>query len=484
MMKRVFTLLLAVSLLVGLAPLFSVRASAAGDSVEYYLVQRTVQAGDTVATMCRALGTEFSKYADVIRQVNGMTNLNSIKKGMVLYLPTKAAPAAGSSYYKIIGHDVVAGDTLAILCRRYGTTLRRDQELLKLLNNIPNLNRIYSGMRVYIPVFVQGSNQSGTSGQGTTPSGGSSDTTPAPTPTPSDSTPAQTAVTYYLVPRTVQNGDTVATMCKALGTDYSKYADVIAQVNNMKSLNSVSTGMVLYLPTLTKPTDGSYYTIMPYVVASGDTMSGICRRYGTSYVRYENLIKLLNNLPNMNRIYQGMTVYIPVINGTPSSGSGSSGSSSGKSGGTTPTGGNGNGISGTTPTPKNGDIDIYYLVPRTAVAGDTVEKMCKTLGTNYSDYSAVIQQVNGINNLGTVASGKTLYLPTTTKPAGGSYYRIVAHKVVSGDRVAVLCKTYGTQYSKVTGLLSVLNPGKNLNIIYTDSVVYIPGFVEGAEAVG
>lgn len=63
-----------------------------------------------------------------------------------------------------------------------------------------------------------------------------------------------------------------------------------------------------------------------YIVKKGDTLSGIAKKYGTTY---QQLAKL-NNIKNPNLIYVGQKIY---ISGKPTTPSGSGG---GSGGGSTP----------------------------------------------------------------------------------------------------------------------------------------------------
>ena len=59
-----------------------------------------------------------------------------------------------------------------------------------------------------------------------------------------------------------------------------------------------------------------------YTVKRGDTLSGIARKYGTTY----QYLAKLNKIKNPNLIYVGQKIYISKST-TPSSGSGGSGGS-------------------------------------------------------------------------------------------------------------------------------------------------------------
>lgn len=164
-------------------------------------------------------------------------------------------PAAGT-------YTVVRGDTLSGIAGRFGTTY---QELAR-INGIANPNKIYPGQVLRL-------------------SGSSS--------------PAQGAAgggTY-----TVVAGDTLSGIAQRYNTTYQN----LAAMNGIANPNFIKVGQVLKVPTsgAAAPATSNQQT---YTVKSGDTLSGIASKFGTSWQRLQQL----NSIPNANLIYAGQVLKI------------------------------------------------------------------------------------------------------------------------------------------------------------------------------
>ena len=155
--------------------------------------------------------------------------------------------ASGNSY------TVKSGDTLGAIAKAYGTTT----DTLVKHNGIKNANLISVGQVIRIPT---------------------------------DST----TQTY-----TVKSGDTLS----AIAEDYGTTADAIAKLNSIKNPDLISVGQVLNIRGNSKE------TVTTYTIKSGDTLSEIAQRHGTTV----NAIASANGISNPNLISVGQTL---KINGT------------------------------------------------------------------------------------------------------------------------------------------------------------------------
>lgn len=116
-------------------------------------------------------------------------------------------------------------------------------------------------------------------------SGGSTNST-KPTAKP---TPAPAAKTH-----TVQSGETLSGIAAKYGTTYQS----LATINGIDNPNLIYAGQVL---KLTGSAESKTYT-----VKSGDTLSGIASKYGTTYQR----LAQINGISNPNVIYPGQVLKI------------------------------------------------------------------------------------------------------------------------------------------------------------------------------
>lgn len=123
---------------------------------------------------------------------------------------------------------------------------------------------------------------------------GHSSVTNVPTPsTPAPSTPA--SGTY-----TVRSGDTLSGIASMYGTSWQ----VLAQINNLSNPDLIYPGQVLKINGTANTVQAGSGT---YTVQSGDTLSGIAAKYGTSW----QTLQQLNGIANANLIYPGQVLKLP-----------------------------------------------------------------------------------------------------------------------------------------------------------------------------
>lgn len=207
----------------------------------------TVRPGDTASEIAVAYGTTVSALA----AANAIADANRIIVGQVLVIPgaTAATPAT-------VVHVVGPGETLGAIALRYGTTVGA----LASGNGITNPNLVRVGQRLTVPAG----------------SGGS-----APGP----------AVTNH----TVVAGETLAVIARRHGTTVG----AVVAANGLANANFIRVGQVLTVPVGSAggggavPTSTSAYAATggadgrsgvagTHVVAPGETLAGIARRYGVS----------------------------------------------------------------------------------------------------------------------------------------------------------------------------------------------------------
>ena len=122
----------------------------------------------------------------------------------------------------------------------------------------------------------------------TSPSGETKPVTPTPAPKPKPST-----VRTY----TVHEGDTLSGIASMYGTTYQH----LAEINGIANPNIIHVGQVIKIDGGSAPTQAEYYTVQ-----SGDTLSGIATKYGTTWQRLQQM----NGISNPNLIYAGQTIRV------------------------------------------------------------------------------------------------------------------------------------------------------------------------------
>ena len=108
---------------------------------------------------------------------------------------------------------------------------------------------------------------------------------------------------------TIRSGDTLSAIASRYGTTVAK----LASANGIKNPNLIYAGNKLTIPGQAAAKPASNQTsAFEYTVRSGDTLSAIASRYGTTVAKLAST----NNIKNPNLIYPGQRLVLP---GGPSS---------------------------------------------------------------------------------------------------------------------------------------------------------------------
>ena len=266
--------------------------------------QYTVKSGDTLSGIAR-------RYNTTVAKLKSLNNLKSdtIYVGQKLAVngavkeeikPSTGGNGSNTGSNTSSSYTVKSGDTLSGIARTYSTTVAN----LKSLNKLSS-DTIYVGQKLAVSGQVK---------EETKPSAG----------TPSNNT-GSTATQH-----TVKAGNTLSGLAKQYGTTVAN----LKSVNNLKS-DTIYVGQKLVIKgtanTETKPAPstgtGSNTGTSSYAVKSGDTLSGIARKYNTTVVNLKSLNKL-----SSDTIYVGQKLAVSGTvkeeakpsTGTPSSNTGSS----------------------------------------------------------------------------------------------------------------------------------------------------------------
>jgi LysM repeat protein len=163
---------------------------------------------------------------------------------------------------------VVEGDTLTGIARRHGTS----EQAVAELNRLPNPHLVRIGRQLQIPAAA-----------------------PAPAP------PAPAVTTYVVV-----EGDTLTGIARRHGTS----EQAIAELNRLPNPHLVRIGRQLQIPAAAPAAAAAPasppVTTVQHTVASGENLSTIAKRYGTTVPALAETNKLGD--PNRVRIGQVLTV--------------------------------------------------------------------------------------------------------------------------------------------------------------------------------
>ena len=219
-------------------------ASALASAAQTYTVQR----GDTLSGIAARFGTTV---AELVR-LNNIADPDRIYEGDRLIIRAGGESGGTTTYV------VQRNDNLTSIAARFGTTVA---ELVR-LNNIANPDRIYEGQVLIVP-------QSGSV------------------------TPPEGTTTYV-----VQRNDNLTSIAARFGTTVAE----LVRLNNLADPDLIYEGQVLLIPQ-----GGASGGTITYTVRAGDTLSEIAARYGTTVTE---LVRL-NGIADRDRIYVGQVLLIP-----------------------------------------------------------------------------------------------------------------------------------------------------------------------------
>lgn len=283
---------------------------------------------------------------------------------------------------------------------------------------------------------------------------------------------AADTVTY-----TVKSGDTIYSLAMAYNTTVT---DIYAY-NNLNSSSLIHPNQQLVIPVNTRAegqlvsggylggTGGSSGSVntgssnaggstsagIYYTVRSGDTLSGIAQRYGTTV----NQLASWNGIRDVSMIRAGTTLLV----GNGSFGGGASTGGSSSSGGGSATG-----------------AGTYYTVK----SGDTLSGIAAAYGTTVNQLASL----NGIANVHLIRTGTTLKVSngsststgststgSTGSTASGQYYT-----VQSGDTLSGIAAAYGQSITD----LARWNNVPNVNMIHAGVSLLVNPYSSGSTGSG
>ena len=403
---------------------------------------------------------------------------------MSLFTGLSVSAYADDENPQVVEYTLKAGDYVLKLCQAQGINYFTCRDAIIKLNGLKSENDfrfLAVGRVIKLPatdaaalnIIASGSTGTGTGSTGTT-------TGTVSTAKGSDS------VAYYLIPYTIQRGETVAGICNSLGISFTNYADQIMKLNNISSWNKVAAGKTLLLPSPKAPAVGTTcYQVVAHKIGSGETAYNMAASYGVDYGQNTKLLQALNNTSNLAKIKAGSTFYIPVATTITASSTGNTGSTgnSGNSGNTGSSDNNnnsGNNNSGNNNSGNNSSTKKYSITPNintaygtmtfyvnnatvsSAAAGDTV-----TVDVNTTDGKAisslVVKHADGSADV--KLEGNTFIMP-------GCNVRVDA-EIQSGYDIDIESNYPTITAAAVSGVsVSSASQGANVKIVSTD-----PGYM-------
>lgn len=399
---------------------------------------------------------------------------------MSLFTGMSVSAYADDENPQVVEYTLKSGDYVLKLCQAQGINYFTCKDAIIKLNGLKTENDfrfLAVGRVIKLPATDAAALAIIASGStGSTGSTGSSGATAGTV----SAAKGSDSVAYYLIPYTIQRGETVAGICNSLGISFSNYADQIMKLNNISSWNKVAAGKTLLLPSTKAPAVGTTcYQIVAHRIASGETAYTMSASYGIDYGQNTKLLQALNNTSNLAKVKAGSTFYIPVATTITASSSGNTGSTgnSGSTGNTSDTGNSGNNDNN---SGNNSSTKKYSITPNintaygtmtfyvnnatvsSAAAGDKV-----TVDVNTTDGKAISSMVvkHADGSADVKLEGNTFIMP-------GCNVRVDA-EIKSGYDIDIE-SNYPTITAATVGGVSVnsASQGANVKIVSTD-----PGYM-------
>ena len=236
----------------------------------------TVRSGETLGSIAVDHGVSVRELVDA----NGLANPDLILIGQKLTIPGAAGTVQDQT------HVVQRGESLALIAGKYGTTVRAIADA----NGISNVDLIRIGQTLAVPAGSSGGSSTGSSGSSNSSSGSSNS---------SSGLAGQR--------HTVQSGESLASIARRYGLSSSAIAEWNGIVNGVIY---ATTRLVLYNPGSLPVTTSSSGPVS-HVVRSGETLSGIAARYGSS----SRAIASANGITDVNKIVVGQQLSVPGVSG-------------------------------------------------------------------------------------------------------------------------------------------------------------------------
>jgi hypothetical protein len=148
------TLLVAVLLLSVGAPAFAAGSvDISKDELEYYVIPYVIQKGDMLTDVYWRWGLKFENYADDIRSLNFVENLDLLYVGAIYLLPTSVNNVKTEEYTKVMAHTMRRGETAYEVFTAYGIDYYENLGKLKSYNQGRDLTKVAAGEKLLIPII-------------------------------------------------------------------------------------------------------------------------------------------------------------------------------------------------------------------------------------------------------------------------------------------------------------------------------------------
>lgn len=391
--------------------------------------------------------------------------------------------------YEIINHTIGEWDILIRVCESYGLNFYSIKGAIMKLNGYTDekqMDVLTPGRIIKLPATEADAKKiMSASVSGTTGGSGSSGSA------------ASGSVVSYVV----KSGDTFISICEAHGLNFFAVRNQLMQLNGFKSasqLERLYVGQTVKLPGTSKPGSSgetempseptkpsepetpakpsepetpaapAEYKTIEHTISDSDILIRVCNKYGMNFFNVKDAIMKLNGYTSerqLDILSPGKIIKLPATEADAKLIVSSTAASKPAAGGDT-------GSTGS--NTSTGETTAYYLIPYTFQPGDTVYNLCISMGIDFEKNSELIKKLNSIKDYSRIANGKVLLMPSQSPADSGYFYKIVAHKIVSGETSESIAASYGMDHSKILPLMKIINGRDSFEMIYAGATLYIP----------
>ena len=209
-------------------------------------------------------------------------------------------------------------------------------------------------------------------------------------------------------------------------TDRGKVPGISGNVDRDLYTENIFLSDTSEIPNTANPNDSINTETNSYIVQTGDTLSEIASRYGTTV---QELVAI-NHLANPNLIFPGETLRVTTnstVHGSETRGTGS----------------------------------ITYTVQR----GNTLSQIANAYGVTVSH----IVEMNNLQNPNLIYPGEKLRITESTNTTINSVIQDNYYTVQRGDTLSRIAKRYGVTVQYLVNLNGITNP----NLIYTGQLIKV-----------
>ena len=286
-----------------------------------YIIEIEVSQGDTISDICDSYGIDYYAVRRAILIVNGLGNedaLNAVRPGQKLFIPKSRSDADSIvALYEATISAVIPSSYVVKYTVEKGDTLYSICQTHQLTYN--TCKEAIKSLNLWSGDFRLNSIYAGQEIILPVTDAAaveiSETVAKAVDANVNVSTTSGDRFEYYLISHVMASGETVKGVCDTLNIRYSTdVANLLQTINGLANLSSVQAGKAYLFPS--KSADGAVYAVYSHTVATGDTTGNLCSAYGVQYAEVNRILQGLNPKMTLTAIQKGAEILLVAPCGT------------------------------------------------------------------------------------------------------------------------------------------------------------------------